>query len=151
MSILRHRRSRSRIIAGSVLFLLAIGPFHYWIASIFQFHGEPLWICIAVFSGNFALGSYTLWAAAKQPNDFECELTETAIRCVCPVNGMGSTFDIAIDELKGIEAIGDDPPRIELLNCNGTRVWLTSNFGNPARQFVSQLRTLCPDLEYVEK
>jgi len=75
---------------------------------MFQFQGAPLWICVALFVVNFAFGSHTLWAAAKQPNDFECELTDNAIRCVCPVNGMGATFDIALDDLEGIEVVSSN-------------------------------------------
>ncbi len=151
MSSLRYRRSRLRLIVGTILFLLAIGPFSYWLASLAEFQGATLWIAIALFVGNLALGSYELWSLVRQPQDFECELTESTIRCVCPASHLGSSFDISLDDLVAIEVSSDDSPRIELLTCQGSRYWLTSNFGNPVQRFVTQLKSLRPNLAHITK
>lgn len=151
MSTLRYRRSQLFTIVGIIVFLLAIGPFLYWLASMDEFQGATLWVSIALFVGNFSLGSYELWTMVRQPRDFECELTDSAIRCVCPVAHLGSTFDIPLDDLVAIEVSSDDSPRTELLTRNGNRYWLTSNFGNPVRRFVTQLRTLRPQLPYITR
>lgn len=133
------------------MFLLSIGPVLYWLASMSQFQGITLWISIVLFVGNFGFGSYELWSAVRQPVDFECELTDSKIRCVCPVARMGSTFEIPLDDLIAIEVTGDDTPRIDLLTRNGGRYWLTSNFGNPVRRFVTHLRAFRPHLEYIKR
>ncbi|MDX1930758.1 MAG: hypothetical protein SFV81_29815 [Pirellulaceae bacterium] len=148
MIILRYHRSRLRLIVGTTVFLLSISALLYWLASLSEFQGVTLWVVIALFVGNFALGSYELWSTIRQPRDFECELTESTIRCVCPVARMGSTFDISLDDLIAIEVTSDDTPRVDLLTRHGSRYWLTSNFGNPVRRFVTQLRSLRPQLEY---
>lgn len=151
MTTLRYQRSRLRTIAGLTVFLLSIGPFLYWLASMAEFRGATLWVSIVLFVGNFSLGSYELWTTVRQPRDFECELTDSAIRCVCPAAHLGSTFDIPLDDLVAIEVSSDDSPRTELLTRSGNRYWLTSNFGNPVGRFVTQLRTLQPQLSYITR
>ncbi len=151
MPTLRYRRSRLRTIVGTTVFLLLIGPFLYWLASLAEFQDAAFWVLITLFVGNLGFGLYELWAVIRQPQDFECELTDSTIRCVCPVPRMGSTFDIPLDELVAIEVTSDDSPRIHLLTRNGSRYWLTSNFGNPARRFVTHLRSLRPQVEYIQK
>lgn len=151
MNNLRYRRSRLRTIIGTTVFLLSIGPLMYWLASMSEFQGLTLWISIVLFVVNFGLGSYELWFTVRQPQDFECELTDSEIRCICPVTRMGSTFHISLDELVAIEVSSDDSPRTELLTRSGNRYWLTSNFGNPVGRFVTQLRTLRPQLSYITR
>lgn len=146
--ILTYLRSRRRIITGNVISMLFMFPFLYFIAWMFSFRGMPLWGCIGLLIFNLIFFGHTTYVVWSQPGDFRCTLFSDRINCECPDATMGSTFDLALSDLKEIR----QRPGMEssneflLIDNNGGEHWLTSNFGNPAWRFVEAIKTQRPEV-----
>ncbi len=150
--ILTHHRSRKRILATNVATVVLIIPFLCLVAAMFQFRGPPLWICLGLLALNLAMFGHSTWKVYKQPGDFRCVLDYQGIRCDCPDDTMGATFDVPLSTVREIrqESGMEGGSEYVLVTTDGKEHWLTGNFGNPVSRFVRELRRLCPGARYCE-
>lgn len=150
--LISHRKSSRRTLVGSVVSIVAMGPFLATVAYFFEFSGIPAAICVALFIFNLIGFGYVIWATARNPAGFVCELTETDISCKNPVRFMGDSFSIPISEIDEIhvDSAGEGHPKYRLTTKDGKNYWLTCNFGNPAGRILDELRKLRPDARYVD-
>lgn len=151
-TILTHRRSRKRILTTNAISVVVMLPFLYWLASAFEFRGEPLWICIGLLVLNLAMSGYSSWKVWNQPHDFWCTLSADRISCHCPVKIMGATFDLSLEQIREIreESTTGGGPKYVLVSVDGAEYWLTTNFGNPAWRFVNEVRTRFSQLNFIQ-
>ena len=136
---------------GSILSIVAMGPFLFALAYFFEFRGVPVAICLALFIFNLIAFGHVIWKTARNPVDFVCELTDAEISCKNPVSHMGDSFSIAICEIDEIreESNSEGGPTYRLKTRDGKHYWLTSNFGNPVGRLIDELRKLRPEVRLV--
>src|SRR5262245_38766440 len=103
--ILTYHESRDDIFwghltgAGVGIVGAFLGPALVW------FFQGPFIVVIGVFllfAANGAMFSWMAWETSRQPHGFTCTLTRERIRCTCPVQGTGDSFDISLLELKEV-------------------------------------------------
>ena len=101
---------------------------------------------------NVAVYAHVTWKVFIQPHDFSCTLFPDRIRCCCPDDSMGATFDIPLTELRAIrkDTMGEGASRFYLVTSDGGEHWLTGNFGNPAAAFAAELKSRCPRIQWTE-
>ena len=150
--ILTHHRSRKRILATNLATVVLMIPFLCLLAAVFQFRGPPLWICVGLLVFNLAMFGHSIWKVYNQPGDFACILDHRRIRCECPDDTMGATFDVPLSNVREIrrESGFEGASKYVLVTIDSKEYWLTGNFGNPAGRFIRELRSLCPDAKYCE-
>jgi hypothetical protein len=119
-------------------------PFALVFLYIFSWELLPLVVISLILLGGTVLCGSEIYDAITKRRDFLCAIDRGRIRCECPSESTGSSFDLAIAELACIE-INDD--RVTLLTKTGEKYWLTSNYGNPAGRFVRALVKVNPDVE----
>jgi len=82
--------------------------------------------------------------------EFICRLNDKTLECISPVWGCGETFKLSLTEIIKIEKeCWSDSHRWYLVDKAGERYWLTTNYDNPADEFLARIRELCPSVEDV--
>lgn len=151
-AILTHRRSRTRVLVANLATMVLMGFFLYFLASIFEFRGPPLWICVGLLAFNLAMFGHSTWKVYNQTHDFVCTLHRDRISCQCPDDTMGATFDLPLSQVREIrrESGMEGSSKYVLVMDDGKEYWLTGNFGNPAAALARELRKICPDATWRE-
>ena len=139
---LEHRRSTAaegrQVLAWIAVTILGLGLFQAfffpWIwrdSPVFKI----VFVAIEVIVCSIAVAYAAMNIAKKQ--EFVCRITDGRIECLCPVPGCGESFVVRIDAIVKIEKERwEDSVRWYLWDNEGQRHWLTSNYDNPAEEFI---------------
>ncbi len=147
--ILEHRKSTATegmgLLGTMTATVIGFGVFQYFLFP--EIWADSPWFVVAfvgieVVVCTIAIIYVVLNIRARQT--FVCELDEDEIRCFTPVKWCGESFTAKISEIQEVEKEewGDDGWRWYIWDKSGRRLWLTSNYDNPADQFIELIREL---------
>jgi hypothetical protein len=151
--VLEYRRSWKREIVYSLLILLSATVLVYVLLRLLADQGlMPKIIGWTLLLFNYSIFGWNIATLLKRREDFFCTLYEKYIECHVPVSGMGDSFQIALDDIAEIhlDNSGEDQAKIYLHTQDGRSLWLTSNFGNPARKLLRRIRQMRPEIPLTE-
>ena len=145
---MRHTHLRTwrvhALYSGAILF--AIYPFTFILLHLFSYETAPVVICAFILLGNTAIFGHQLYTAVARRRDFVCRIDDSRLLCICPEPSGGDSFDIAIADIDVIE-VDDGVVTIRLQD--GSKHWLTSNYGNPANEFITSILDSNPTTKLV--
>lgn len=146
MSPLEHRRSTgsealrmlfriTAVVAGFAVMQLFLFPY-VW--------RENPWFVVAFVVVEFVVvvcGLMYVRANILVGREFICRMDNTYIECRSPVESCGQSFRVAVADIVRIERKGDSESRRWYIHDKaGRRYDLTTNYGNPADEFIRRIR-----------
>ena len=100
-------------------------------------------LCAFLLVGLTALFGWEIYFSLAHRKNFECTLDGDRIWCISPSPTTGHSFDLLLTEITKITI---DDGKVTLIAESGEEFWLTSNYGNPAGQFVQLIEQSAPSV-----
>lgn len=150
--LLHHHRSWKRDIGYSLLKLAICMLVACGLLFVFAGHFWPTVLIWVILVFNVVMFAWKIAGLARSREDFSCTLNDQHLECHVPTRSEGDSFRIALDDIAEIHRDSSDEgsPRIRLHTQDGRALWLTSNFGNPAKRILRLIREMRPDIPMIE-
>lgn len=145
-----YRRSwKFEIVASLLTVLAAAAMFYFFLPLAWSAMARTiLWIACGV---NILFFTFRIVVLLRKRTDFLCTLNDEYLECRAPELSSTHTFRLALDEVAEIcrDSSGDHVS-YRLKTRDGQSIWLTTNYGNPVRKFVSRMLKSRPEISLID-